>query len=68
MRKPGGGCKGQVPPRAAKLLCVLSYYKPSPTFDVLGPQCDMVRSKANENLHKVSPLFYDTLVHLELMP
>ena len=28
----------------------------------------MVRSKANENLHKLSPLLYDTLVHLEMMP
>jgi len=28
----------------------------------------MVRSKANENLHKLSPILYDTLVHLDLMP
>ena len=28
----------------------------------------MVRSKANENLHKLSPILYDTLVYLELMP
>ena len=28
----------------------------------------MARSKANENLHKLSPILYDTLVHLELMP
>jgi hypothetical protein len=35
---------------------------------VLGTQFDMVRSKANENLHKLSPLLYDTLVSLELMP
>ena len=28
----------------------------------------MVRSKANENLHKFSPILYDTLVQLDLMP
>jgi hypothetical protein len=28
----------------------------------------MVRSKAHENLHKFSPILYNTLVHLELMP
>ena len=28
----------------------------------------MVRSKANENLHKLSPILYDTLVELDLMP
>jgi hypothetical protein len=31
-------------------------------------QFGMARSKANENLHKLSPILYDTLVHLELMP
>ena len=47
---------------------VLYYYKTYPTFDVLGSQFDMARSKANENLHKLSPILYDTLVYLELMP
>ena len=45
-----------------------SYYKTYPTFDVLGQQCAMARSKAHENLHKLSPILYDTLVYLELMP
>jgi hypothetical protein len=67
-RKPGGGSKGKLPTIAEKLLCVLYYYKTYPTFDVLGTQFDMVRSKAHENLHKLSPIVYDTLVHLELMP
>jgi hypothetical protein len=31
-------------------------------------QFGMARSKANENLHKLSPILYDTLVHLELRP
>jgi hypothetical protein len=45
-----------------KLLFVLYYSKTYPTFDALGTQFDRVRSKANENLHKLSPIFYATLV------
>ena len=45
-----------------KLLFVLSYYTTYPTFDVLGTQFARARSKANENLHKLSPIVYDTLV------
>ena len=67
-RKPGGGCPGKLPTMTDKLLFVLYYYKTYPTFDVLGTQFHMVRSKANENLHKLSPILYKTLVHLELMP
>ena len=67
-RQPGGGSKGKLPTMAARLQFVLYYYKTYPTFDVLGSQFDMARSKANENLHKLSPILYDTLVHLELMP
>ena len=44
------------------------YYKTYPTFDVLGTQFDMVRSKTNENLHKRSPILYDTLVEFDLRP
>jgi hypothetical protein len=67
-RKPGAGIKGKLPTMTDKLQFVLYYYKTYPTFDVLGSQFDMVRSKANENLHKLSPLLYDTLVRLDLMP
>ena len=28
----------------------------------------MARSRAHEHLHQLSPMLYDTLVHLELMP
>ena len=38
------------------------------TDNVLGTQCAMARSRTHENLHKLSPMLYDTLVHLELMP
>src|SRR5262247_4524963 len=67
-RHPGGGSKGKLPTMADKLQFVLYYYKTYPTFDVLGTQFAMARSKAHENLHKLSPILYDTLVHLELMP
>ena len=67
-RKPGGGAKGKLPTMADRLQFVLYYYKTYPTFDVLGTQFNMARSKANENLHKLSPILYDTLVHLKLMP
>src|SRR5436309_385245 len=67
-RQPGGGAKGKLPTMAEKLQFVLYYYKTYPTFDVLGQQCAMARSRANEHLHKLSPILYDTLVHLELMP
>jgi hypothetical protein len=63
VRKSGGGCQGTLPTMAETRLCVLSYYKTYPTCDGLGTQCDMVRSKAHENLHKLSPLLYDTLAH-----
>ncbi len=67
-RHPGGGAKGKLPACADKLLFVLYYYKTYPTFDVLGTQFDMGRSKAHENLYKLSPLLHDTLVQLEMMP
>ena len=67
-RHPGGGSKGKLPTMADKLQFVLYYYKTYPTFDVLGTQFDMVRSKANENLHKLSPVLHKTLVHFEMMP
>src|SRR5262245_44383036 len=67
-RRPGGGSKGKLPTMVEKLQFVLYYYKTYPTFDVLGTPFAMARSKAHENLHKLSPMLYDTLVHLELMP
>jgi hypothetical protein len=67
-RHPGGGSKGKLPTMVEKLQFVLYYYKTYPTFDVLGTQFAMARSKAHENLHKLSPILYDPLVHLERMP
>src|SRR5712664_1135404 len=67
-RHPGGGSKGKLPTMAEKFQFVLYYYKTYLTFDVLGTQFEMARSKAHENLHKFSPILYDTLVSLDLMP
>lgn len=67
-RRPGGGKKGALPTMRDKLLFLLYYFKVYPTFDVLGTQFNMARSKANENLHKLMPVLYQTLVHLEVMP
>jgi hypothetical protein len=49
-RQPGGGIKGKLPTMAEKLQFVLYYYTTYPTFDVLGQQCAMARSKAHENV------------------
>ena len=62
-RKPGGGTTGKWPTMTEKLLCALYYDKTSPTFDGLGTQFARARSKAHENLHKLSPIVYDTLGH-----
>ena len=67
-RKPGGWSKGKLSTMGDNLEFVLYYYKTYPTFDVLGSHFNMARSKANENLHKLSPILYDTLVDLDLMP
>src|SRR6266446_6424645 len=53
---------------ADKLLFALYYYKTYPTFDVLGTQFAMARSKANAHRHTLLPILYDTLVSLDLMP
>jgi hypothetical protein len=67
-RRPGGGAKGKLPTLADKLLFVLYYYKVYPTFDVLGTQFKMARSKANTNLYKLSAVLHATLVRLEMLP
>lgn len=52
-RRPGCGRKGALPTIRDKLLFLLYNFKVYPTFDVQGPQFDMSRSKANENLYKL---------------
>ena len=67
-RRPGGGKKGALPTMRDNLLFVLYYFKVYPTFDVLGTQFNLSRSKANENLYKLAPVLYRTLVYLDVMP
>ena len=67
-RGVGGGRKGKLPRISDKLFFTLVYLKTYPTFDVLGSQFGMGRSKANENLHKLAPILMNTLVRLEVMP
>ena len=44
------------------------YFKNYPTFDVLGTHFDMARSKACENVHKLTPLLHKTLASLGVLP
>lgn len=67
-RRPGGGQKGKLPSAEAKLLFVLYYFKNYPTFDVLGTHFGMARSKACENVHKLTPLLQQTLASLAVLP
>ena len=64
----GGGRKGNLPRVKDKLFFTLVYFKTYPTFDVLGTQFGMARSKANENLHTFAPILMRTLVRLGVMP
>ena len=67
-RKPGGGQKGKLPTVREKLIFVLYYLKVYPTFDVLGAQFGMVRSKACENLHVLYPILSQALVKMGVAP
>ena len=67
-RKPGGGAKGKLLTMGDKRLFVLYDDKTYPTCDVRGTQVDMVRSKAHDNLHTLSPVLHKTLVRFERMP
>ncbi len=67
-RRPGGGQKGKLPSAEAKLVFVLYYFKNYPTFDVLGTHFDMARSKACENVHRLTPLLHKTLASLKVLP
>jgi hypothetical protein len=53
---------------AETLPCVLSDSQTDPPCDVLGTPWAMARSKAHEHLHKLSPMLYDILLHLDLRP
>jgi len=67
-RKPGGGQKGKLPTAHEKLVFLLYYLKVYPTFDVLGAQFGMSRSKACENVHELFPILCQALTGLGVMP
>jgi len=67
-RQRGGGRKSKLPTMADKLLFVLYYYKNYPTFDVLGTQFKLARSKAHTQVYQLSLLLHETLVALAMMP
>jgi len=67
-RKPGAGQKGKLPSVQEKLTFVLYYLKVYPTFDVIGAQFGMNRSKACENVHALLPILYKALNNLGVLP
>lgn len=67
-RKPGAGRKGKLPEPGDKLLFLLYYYKTYPTYDVLGTQFDLARSKACENVQKLTAVLQESLARLGLLP
>lgn len=67
-RKPGGGQKGKLPTAHEKLIFLLYYLKVYPTFDVLGTQFGLNRSKACENVHNLLPILGKALDNLGVLP
>ena len=67
-RKPGGGQKGKLANEHDRLVFLLYYLKVYPTFDVLGTQFGMSRSKACENVHALLPILSKALENLGVMP
>jgi len=67
-RKPGAGSKGRLVTDRDKLMFILHYHKSYPTFDVLGMEYNLSRSKAHENVYKLSPLLHETLAELKMVP
>ena len=67
-RKPGGGQKGKLNSPAKKLFFLLRYFKSHPTFDELGREFGLDRSKACTNLHNLAPILMQTLARLGVLP
>jgi hypothetical protein len=67
-RKPGGGQKGKLPTAQEKLTFLLYYLKVYPTFDVLGAQFGMNRSKACKNVHALLPILCKAVDNLGVLP
>jgi hypothetical protein len=67
-RQPGGGQKGKLKTMELKLFFILYYWKVYPTYDVLGVQFGLDRSKACTNVHAFWPVLERTLETLEVLP
>jgi hypothetical protein len=67
-RKPGGGQKGKLNRPARKLFFVLRYFKSYPTFDELGHEFGLDRSKACTNVHRLASILMQTLTKLGVLP
>jgi len=64
----GGGRKGRLDTFEKKLFFVLVYHKTYPTFDVLGYNFELARSKACENIHNLTPILGRTFEELGVKP
>lgn len=67
-RQPGAGQKGKLPTMSEKLLFILYYWKVYPTYDVLGFQFGLDRSKACTNVQALWPVLERTLKTLGVLP
>ncbi len=67
-RKPGGGQKGRLNTMEKKLFFILRYLKSYSTYDVLGFEFDLDRSKACTNVQKIMPVLLKSLAYLNLLP
>jgi hypothetical protein len=67
-RQPGAGQKGKLPTMSLKLFFILFYWKVYPTYDVLGFQFGVDRSKACPNVQALWPVLERTLKTLGVLP
>jgi hypothetical protein len=67
-RQPGGGRKGKLKTAERKLFFILRYFKSYPTFDELGHEFKLDRSKACTNVHRLAPLLLQSLGELGVVP
>jgi hypothetical protein len=67
-RQPGAGQKGKLPTMSDKLMFILYYWKVYPTYDVLGMQFGLDRSKAYTNVQALWPALERTLETLGVLP
>lgn len=67
-RQPGAGQKGKLPRMELKLFFILYYWKVYPTYDVLGFQFGLDRSKACTNVQALWPVLERTLEKLDVLP